>query len=308
MSQQKILIPQSLIDFEIPESKIKIEARSLQNFAAAIGDANDIYYNDALPEGISSHPCYPITTTWPLFEKMMPSLIQAGLSPQAINKLVHYSENLIHHNPITPKMRLKFSGKIIGITSHKKGIQMHFKLGATRRGTLIFEDYTSIFFRGIDIDYPDIILEKVSNPAVETLKRNDLQPIHTLDLRFSKIFPYIYDGCTNIVFSIHTSNAFAQKVGLPGPIVQGSASFSKCISEIMKILKIENPHQIQQIAGQFGAFILPEEELHLNIFKLPQSTQSADHLDIGFTLANSSGKLAIKNGYLKIKTQFPTPN
>ena len=89
MSQQKILIPQSLLNFKIPESKIKIEARSLQNFVAAIGDANDIYYNDALPEGISSHPCYPVTTTWPLFEQMMPSLIQAGLSPHALNKLVH---------------------------------------------------------------------------------------------------------------------------------------------------------------------------------------------------------------------------
>ncbi len=301
MSQKKTLIPQSLLNFEIPKSKIKIEARSLQNFAAAIGDANDIYYDDTLPEGISSHPCYPITTTWPLFEQMMPSLIQAGLSPQAINKLVHYSENLILHTPITPKMRLKFSGKIIGITQRQKGTQMHFKLEATRRGILIFEDYTSIFFRGIDIDYQDVILEKVSNPAVDALKHNDLQPIHTLDLRFSKIFPYIYDGCTNIVFPIHTSNAFAQKVGLPGPIVQGSASFSRCISEIMKILKIENPQQIKQIAGQFGAFILPEEDLHLNIYELTQPTQSTDSLDIGFTLVNSSGKIAIKNGYLKVK-------
>ena len=294
-------IPKNLINFEIPETKIKIEARSLQNFAAAIGDTNNIYYDDTLLEGIASHPCYPITTTWPIFEHMMPSLIQEGLSPHALNKLVHFSENLIHHKSIIPNMRLKFSGKIIGITRHQKGTQMHFKMDATQRGNQIFEDYTNIFFRGINIDYPDVILEKIPNPAMEALNRTGLQPIHTIDLRFSKMFPYIYDGCTNIVFPIHTSNAFAQKVGLPGPIVQGSASFSKCVSEIMKILKIENPQQIQQIAGQFGAFILPEEELQLSIFEMKQPTKTTESLEIGFTLANSSGKLAIKNGYLKVK-------
>ncbi|MHA1611914.1 MAG: FAS1-like dehydratase domain-containing protein [Promethearchaeota archaeon] len=303
MSQQKPLIPKSLIDFELPVSKLKIEARSLQNFAAAIGDANNIYYDDTLPDGISSHPCYPITTTWPLFEQMMPSLIQEGLSPHAINKLVHYSENLVHHAPITPKMRLRFSGKIIAITGHKKGTQMHFKLNAARHGNLIFEDYTSIFFRGIFIDYPDIIHEEISNPAVDALNRNDLQPIHSIDLRFSKIFQYVYDGCTNIVFPIHTSNTFAQKVGLPGPIVQGSASFSRCISEIMKVMNIDNPLQIRQIAGQFGAFILPEENLQLNVYELKKSPQSTEMREIGFTLTNPSGKIAIKNGYIRANLQ-----
>ena len=67
----------------------------------------------------------------------------------------------------------------------------------------------------------------------------------------------------------------------------------------MNILKIEKPQQIQQIAGQFGSFILPEENLQLSIFDLRQLTKPAESYEIGFTLTNSSGKLAIKNGYLK---------
>ncbi|MHA1620469.1 MAG: hypothetical protein ACTSVZ_14425 [Promethearchaeota archaeon] len=35
----------TLLNFEIPESKIKIEAGALQNFAAAIGDMKGIYYD-----------------------------------------------------------------------------------------------------------------------------------------------------------------------------------------------------------------------------------------------------------------------
>ncbi|MHA1744542.1 MAG: MaoC/PaaZ C-terminal domain-containing protein [Promethearchaeota archaeon] len=292
------MIPKTLLNFEIPESKIKIKTRSLQNFAAAIGDMNNVYYDDTLTGGIVAHPCYPLTTTWPIFEQMMPALVQAGLSPQALNKIVHYSENLIHHRPITPNMRLKIHGKIVGITQHPKGTQMHFKLMATRKGNLIFEDVTSIFFRNITVDYPSVILEKVRNPTPDALKSNDLPPIHSITLSFSKTFSYIYDGCTNITFPIHTSHTFAQKVGLPGPIVQGSASFSRCISEIMNLLHVENPHQIQQIAGQFGAIILPEENLQLRVFELPNTMETRE---IGFNLANSSGKMAIKNGYIKLK-------
>ena len=291
------MIPKTLIKYEIPVTKLKVEARALQNFAAAIGDLNNIYYDDTSVGGIAAHPCYPLITTWPIFQQIMPSLIQSGLSPHALNKLVHYSENLILHKPITPNMRLRVNGKIIGITQHPKGTQMHFKLAAYHRGNLIFEDVTSIFFRNIAIDYPDVILEKVRNPSSNVLKNDDIQPIHVVDLSFSKLFPYIYDGCTDITFPIHTSHAFAQKVGLPGLIVQGSASFSRCISEIMTILHIENPKQIQQFAGQFGAYVVPEELLQLRVFELARTPET---WEIGFNLANNSGKLAIRNGYIKI--------
>ncbi len=45
--------------------------------------------------------------------------------------------------------------------------------------------------------------------------------------------PFIYDGCTNIHFPIHTSVKFAHQVGLPGIIHQGTATLAVAVHNIL---------------------------------------------------------------------------
>jgi hypothetical protein len=44
--------------------------------------------------------------------------------------------------------------------------------------------------------------------------------------------PYVYDGCTNIYFPIHTSVGFARMVGLPDIILQGTATLAYAAREL----------------------------------------------------------------------------
>ena len=45
-------------------------------------------------------------------------------------------------------------------------------------------------------------------------ERSD-QAAWSSDVEIAKTLPYVYDGCTDIVFDIHTSPAYAHSVGLP---------------------------------------------------------------------------------------------
>jgi len=45
--------------------------------------------------------------------------------------------------------------------------------------------------------------------------------------------PFIYDGCTDIHFPIHTSRKFAHDVGLPGIIHQGTATLAYAARELV---------------------------------------------------------------------------
>lgn len=55
-----------------------INARRTMNYAAAIGDANPLYFNDERPEGIIAPPLFPVALTWPIVENITDYLDAPG--------------------------------------------------------------------------------------------------------------------------------------------------------------------------------------------------------------------------------------
>lgn len=290
-------IPESILKVKLPVQKLKIHPRAMQNFAAALNARNPLYYDDSLPEGIFNHPCFPIVTTWPLFELFMPLLQEAGLSSQVMGSLVHFSEHLELHRPMQPKKRLIFSSKIRGITKNPAGSEMHLHVQAnTLKGDPVFDEYASVLFRKANLSFPERPLDiKPKSPLW-----NDVPDITgKISLEFSPLLPFIYDGCTDIVFPIHTSKKFAQQVGLPNIIVQGSASFSKCIGTLMDHYSVTDPREVKNLGANFGAYVIPGEKWILEwkkVKKISSNTQCT------FRLVNEKGKEAIRNGWITFTT------
>lgn len=279
---------------EFPPLKVRLAPRQMQNFAAAIGDRHSYYYDDTSSDGILAHPCLPITLTWPMFEQNLPIMQQTGLSPKASASLVHYSDRVILHAPLRPKKKVIFQGKIIEIAQRPKGTELTFYITATSsKGVLLCEEYTSLLFRGISIDFPNTTL--VSKASLKSWDPH-LPKNQDIMVSIPQLLPYLYDAGTNIVFPIHTSPKFAKQVGLPGIIVQGSATLSITISELMKACEIQDPRQIREFGIQFGSFVFPGEDLTIEwqqVYQTPEESQ------FQFQVVNSAGKKALKNGFLR---------
>ena len=290
-------IPESILNVKLPVQKLKINPRAMQNFAAALDERNPRYYDDSLPEGILNHPCFPIVTTWPLFELFMPLLQEAGLSTQVMGSLVHFSEHLELHQPMQPKKRFVFSSRIRGITKNPAGSEMHLHVQAkTLKGNPVFDEYASVLFRKAKLNF----LERPLDTKPKTPLWND-GPVITgkKSMEFSSLLPFIYDGCTNIIFPIHTSRKFAQQVGLPNIIVQGSATFSKCIGALMNHFDVTDPTQVKNLGAYFGAYVIPGENLTLEWKKVKES---GSNTQCTFRLVNEKGKEAIRNGWITFTT------
>ena len=90
----------------------QISARRIMNYAAAIGDANPLYFNDERPEGIIAPPLFPVAVTWPIMENIADYLEADGFPKEILFTQVHYSEHLHIHRPVKPGSDLKIRGPL----------------------------------------------------------------------------------------------------------------------------------------------------------------------------------------------------
>jgi acyl dehydratase len=110
--------------------------------------------------------------------------------------------------------------------------------------------------------------------------------------------PFIYDGCTNIHFPIHTSVKFAHQVGLPGIINQGTATLALAVHNIMSKEAGGDPYRLATVYCRFSGMVLPGSAIRVC---LTGRNQVSGGTDLFFTVLNGEGKRAISDGYIKLK-------
>lgn len=111
--------------------------------------------------------------------------------------------------------------------------------------------------------------------------------------------PYIYDGCTDITFAIHTSRKFAHSVGLPDIILHGTATLAMAAREIVNREAGANPLLLKSIAGRFTGMVIPGNTLHIQLLK---KQQLAEATHVFFAVTNGQGKDVISDGYARLIT------
>jgi acyl dehydratase len=106
------------------------------------------------------------------------------------------------------------------------------------------------------------------------------------------IYHNIYDGCTNIVFPIHTSKKFAHQVGLPEIILQGTATLALAVRELIKREAESRPWRLKEIYCRFSGMVFPGSDITLQVYEAsPQSGRSY------FDVLNQKGEKILSHGY-----------
>ncbi len=107
--------------------------------------------------------------------------------------------------------------------------------------------------------------------------------------------PFIYDGCTNIVFPIHTSKKIAHQVGLPEIILQGTATLALTVRELISREAESRPWRLKEIYCRFSGMVLPGSDITLQVYEAsPQSGRSY------FDVLNQKGEKVLSHGYAQI--------
>lgn len=273
-----------------------INARRIMNYAAAIGDANPLYFNDERPEGIIAPPLFPVALTWPIVENITDYLDAPGFPREVLFTQVHYSEHLSIHRPVKPGSDLKIKGAIAAILPHRAGTYVVIRFDAQDAdGNHYFTEHLGAMMRGVECEDAGKGGESVPSVPRQTKESATLwESVIPID----PLAPFIYDGCTNIHFPIHTSVQFAHQVGLPGIIHQGTATLAVAVHNILNQEAGGDPQRLTAVYCRFSGMVLPGSAIRV---RLTGKHQVSGEAGLFFTVLNAEEKRAISDGYIKLQ-------
>lgn len=285
-----------LVGITLKPYQREITWREAMNYAAAVGDDNPRYFDDERDGGIVAPPLFAVAVTWPILERIWEYVDDHRFPPELLFTQVHHTEHLAFLRLIRPEDRLTVRGKIAAILPHRAGTRVVICFEASdRNGQPVFAEYTGALLRGVSCIGAGRGEETL--PAVPAVPET-YQPLWETTVPIDPLRPHLYDGCTNIHFPIHTSKGFARRVGLPGIILQGTATLALAAREVLEREAGGEPGRLGAFSGRFSGMVLPGTEIQVVLLG---KTTRADGTDLHFMVNNAEGKAAVSRGSAFIK-------
>jgi acyl dehydratase len=275
----------------LPELDVTITPRQCTNYAASIGDDNPLYFDDEQDGGVVAPPMLTVALTWPLSVDLSRHLEGNGLTREILDTRVHYSEYLEFHRLMRPGDRLRIRGTVVAIIPHRAGTHLIARYhAADESGRPVFTEYAGVMLRGVEL------LDGGSSIGLPTLPENawEGEPEWESVMVVDPLAPYVYDGLTDIVFPIHTSPAFARRVGLPGIILQGTATLALAARELVNREAGWDPRRLRSLSCRFTAMVKPGTEIQLQLVGRRHGGE------LYFIVNNSRGERAVSRGHARI--------
>jgi acyl dehydratase len=265
------------------------------NYAAAIFDDNPLYFDDEQEGGVLVHPMFSVAVTWPVVEHLPQYLDTADIPLEVLVTQVHYTEHLIFHRQLKADEALTINGKIVAILPHRAGTHIVVRFQALdHRQQLVFTEFNGAMLRGVQCRAAGRKAENIPKiPGDRDTGQLHWQKKITVD----PLLPFIYDGCTDIVFPIHTSKKFAHQVGLPQIILQGTATLALAVRELIKREAESQPLRLKEIYCRFSGMVFPGTDITLQVFGALGGPISGRRY---FDVLNQKGEKVLSHGYALI--------
>ena len=286
-------IQSSFTGLKLKPYQTEINGRHAMNYAAAIGDDNPAYFDDERPGGALAPPMLAVSLTWPISANIWDYLPDPDFPTHLLLTQVHYSEHLQFYRPLRPGMKVKVEGHIAAIAPHRAGtiVTLCYDVSLTN-GDALFTEYIGGLLRGVTCDGPAQGLERL--PTIPELPLIAERPLWRVSLDIDPLASYLYDGCAELHFPIHTSPRFAKSVGLPGIIYQGTATLAHACHHIIDRQAGGDPRRLQSLACRFGAMVRPGESIEVQVHA---QTHEPSKSEAFFSVLNQTGQTAIRHGY-----------
>jgi acyl dehydratase len=271
--------------------KKTVTLRDTMNYAAGVFDANPCYLDDERQGGIIAPPMFAVTLTWPVIGNIRDYIEDASFPGELLTTIVHYTEHIRFSKPVRPGDELEIKGEIAAILPRSTGTHIVLKLTASdNKGNHVFTEHIGGMLRGVTCTDEGRGAENL--PLLPGF--DESAPVWEKSVRIDPLAAHIYDGCADIHFPIHTSPGFAHAVGLPGIILQGTATLPYAVREITNAEAAGAPSRINTIACRFKGMVIPGTDINIRL--LHKNGKGGFFFDV----LNDKGKQAIGNGYINI--------
>lgn len=292
-------VTSDIVGIRLKEYRTRVTWRQTTNFAASVSDMNHRYFDDRRPEGLAAPPAYAFAVSWPVLSNL-PAYMDLPYPPEVVATMVHYLEHVDFHRLIRPGDELVVRGEAVAVLPHRAGTHVVFRFDvADAHGEPVHTEYIGGMLRGVTCLDGGRGAERLP-PVVETPRAGAPdQPLWDAPIPIGPEAPYIYDGCTDLSFAIHTSPAFAEAVGLPGIILQGTATMALAARELIDREAGGDPFRVTSLAGRFRSVVRPGGSIQVEL--MARATEP-EGTGLSYRVLNDEGREAISHGYLRLRS------
>ncbi|UNK72227.1 MaoC family dehydratase N-terminal domain-containing protein [Microbacterium sp. H1-D42] len=269
--------------------------RQLMNFAAAVQSTRHAFYDDRAADGLAAFPTFSSYYSWRAVAQLWEQLRELGASDRVMNQQVHYRSVITNHREFVAGETVTVVAEVTGLRQHKAGTLLATTVDMRAAdGTLICQELAEGMLRGIESPAGAHQFARAAAPTLAgPAKRN-------LDVRIQvgPLLAHQYDAGADIHFPIHTSARAAHDAGLPGIIVQGSATLGICVDNVLDwLLPSADRAFVSQVEGSFGTFLRPGTDVQL---RAEASAWNDGMAEVVFSLFSQDEKEIIRNGYIAV--------
>ena len=276
----------------------EITWRETMNFAAAVDDNNNCYLDDEREGGVIAPPMFSVAVTWRILERIWEYIEAKDFPMEVLLTQVHHTEALEFHRPLRPGDRLTVKGQVAAILPHRAGTRVVMRFDALdQAGGPVFTEHIGALMRGVKCSDDGLCPNRLPEGL---LLEESAEPLWESRIPIDPLRPHIYDGCTDIVFPIHTSRAFARQVGLPGNILQGTATLAFAVREIINREAGGDPLTLKSVFCRFTGMVFPGTVIRVQL--VGKSGKDND-TNLHFIVLNQEGQRAISGGHAFLKKE-----
>ncbi len=282
----------SFVGTTLKDYTTSINWRATMNYAASVDDQNPLYFDDEGGKPVIAPPMFAVAVTWPVSERIWDFIEDDNFPRDIIQTQVHYTEHLAFHRPILPGDELTVKGRVAAIMPHRAGTVTVIRFDALdREGKPVFTEHIGAMMRGVECVGEGRGAADI--PAVPSLPEDAPAEWESV-IPIDRMRPFVYDGCTNIYFPIHTSVGFARMVGLPDIILQGTATLAYAAREITDREAGNDSRRLKRVSCRFSGMVVPPGEIHVRLTGKVRSTEGSD---LFFEVQGGDGSRVLSSGY-----------
>jgi acyl dehydratase len=282
----------STVGCETEPVTTRIDARWLMAYAAGLGDMLACYVDTASQDGIVGHPLFSVGPDWPVFLSSHGLGGNEGLSPEERLRGVHYTHDVTNHRLVRPGDELYTTAKVVSVERRRSGAYQVVRLHSSDAGGApVYTTYYGSLYRGVDVEGADLCIERAAPPPER--RSSGRAARSTSPVSIAAWAPHVYTECARIWNPIHTDAATAQRAGLSGPILHGTATLALAVSRVVELEAEGAPERVSRVAGRFGAMVSVPSEISVVIVErcgMPSGEA------VFFEVRNAAGELAVRDG------------
>jgi acyl dehydratase len=252
-------------------------------YAAGVPDERIELFDTTRP--LVVHPMFPVAPEWGLL--IAHPAIPGSMVPNEVGRGVHAAHDLILERPVRVGERLTITNRVVAVGQRRGGAcqQVLFE-AADEAGAPVWRTMMTSVFRGVALDGAPRAVE-VGWPSKPTVGVPDA-PLESRSSVVGRTAAHVYSECARIWNPIHTDVAVAVGVGLPAPILHGTATLARAVSACAEMAQIPLA-DVRRVVGSFAATVPLDSTIEVRLLAFDGCTA---HFDV----LNADGEAAIRGG------------